>query len=177
MKINSINQSIKKAIIKPLNNTSIWNADNNDLPSQYNKILGEHIMTETIKITKKEIKERDDLAIYKEFYLVSNLGKIYYPSVQKIDDISEDKEIEFILKSYKFNNYYTTMIKQNRMLVHRIIAEIFCSGKDEIDDKGDIRNTVDHIYRDKKNNNATGLEWVSQAENNRRFNAYKIKSA
>ena len=66
MKINSINQSIKKAIIKPLNNTSIWNADKNDLSSQLRKCTMLEFFTDFLANIlsaigwKKIIDEKED---------------------------------------------------------------------------------------------------------------------
>lgn len=43
--------------------------------------------------------------------------------------------------------------------LHRLVAEYFCEGKTE------ERNQVNHIDGNKKNNNYTNLEWVTNQEN------------
>lgn len=63
---------------------------------------------------------------------------------------------------------YIRMVNDNgenkNLMAARIIAHLFCNGHSE------VNNTVDHIDMDVTNNKAENLEWVSQAENNRRKN-------
>lgn len=52
-----------------------------------------------------------------------------------------------------------------KLRVHRIIAELFVTGRSE------FRSEVDHIDGKKRNARAGNLEWVSRAENMRRMHA------
>lgn len=55
--------------------------------------------------------------------------------------------------------------ESKNLMAARIVAHAFCDGYSE------INNTVDHKDMDITNNKAENLEWVSQAENNKRRSA------
>ncbi|MDG4958374.1 hypothetical protein [Lactococcus lactis] len=117
-----------------------------------------------ITVKASEINDKD-FSLYRGFYLISNKGRIYFPTKNKN---------EYQEKATKDGRYYTVMIKGHRELVHRIVAEQFCRGKDTLDEKNkQLKNTVDHIDGCRYNNNAKNLEWISQLRNNQRYEANK----
>lgn len=96
----------------------------------------------------------------------SDSGNIYFISNKgKIRKNNSDK-----LKSKKVNkdgyNYVTFGTKQ--VLVHRLVAQLFCEGKDTIDEYGNTRDQVDHIDFQRKNNRSSNLRWDSEYNNSRR---------
>ena len=60
------------------------------------------------------------------------------------------------------NDYYTTTLKidevKYHLLIHRIVAEVYCSGYFE-------GAHVDHIDNNKLNNHYTNLQWCTQEYN------------
>lgn len=90
------------------------------------------------------------LVRYKDKYLVSETGDIFqiYKTMIKKKRLTENPD-----------GYLRTRIGNKFMMVHRIVMEAF-NGKSEL--------TVDHLDRDKKNNNLNNLEYVSFEENIKR---------
>lgn len=63
------------------------------------------------------------------------------------------------------NGYLQLTIKNKTIKVHRLVIEAF-KGKSDL--------TVDHIDGNKENNNLNNLEYVTQAENIKRFHDKKV---
>ena len=86
---------------------------------------------------------------YEGFYEVSNFGRI--------------KKGLKVLRSYPNNRGYAQIhLSKERTkrsyLVHRLVAEAFCTKPDGCD-------VVNHIDNNPKNNSAENLEWVTQFSN------------
>ena len=93
---------------------------------------------------------------YKEKYLVSDKGDIF----------KENKK--YTIKKKQATNKYgykVTKINGKQERVHRIVMEAF-HGKSDL--------TVDHIDGNKENNNLNNLEYVTRAENTKRFYDKKV---
>ena len=114
-------------------------------------------------ITTRDIKNQGNkYKFYDDFYVVSDEGDIYFrTNNQKGDE-------EYVKKAVKEGRYYTVTIHQKRKYVHRIVAELFCSGQDTVENE-QLKNTVDHKDGCRYNNKSENLEWVSQGENNKRY--------
>lgn len=91
--------------------------------------------------------------IYKDKYVVYENGEVY-----------SLKRNVWLKKHLNKNGYYQVMINSKREYLHRVVMEAF---------KGISKLTVDHIDENKTNNSLDNLEYVTQAENNKR---YRIKS-
>jgi len=91
------------------------------------------------------------------FYYVSNNGE-----VRNSEGIH--------LRKHLMYGYYAVHFNKKNHYIHRLIAEAF------LEKDGD-KNFVDHIDRNKKNNNVDNLRWVSRTENNnnREFRETKEK--
>ena len=61
--------------------------------------------------------------------------------------------------------YHQVKINKKCYLVHRLVAETFL-------DNPENKPFVDHIDRDRHNNNVSNLRWVTSSENNRNTKAY-----
>lgn len=60
--------------------------------------------------------------------------------------------------------------------VHRLIASVFCGGRDTLDPDGNLRDEVNHVSGNGMlHNSAANLEWCSRAENN--IHAHQITPA
>lgn len=89
-------------------------------------------------------------------YYVSNLG-----NVKKCDKIKK--------LSIDSNGYLRTTINGKSNYVHRLVAKVFCNKDD------DTKILVDHIDRNKTNNKAINLRWVTAKENsNNKSKDYEI---
>ena len=94
-------------------------------------------------------------------YFVSNMGRFkrYLPSYDCYSLVNPSS-------NSKNGRLYVGMTDNNgkarNVMAARVVAHAFCSGYSE------TNNTVDHKDMDVTNNKADNLEWVSQAENNRR---------
>lgn len=105
-------------------------------------------------------------------YKVDSDGKIYIKVKQ--DDNGKDLfRIKKVSNPTEKNKYITCAFGKVRKYVHRIVAHEFCPYENEKDERGDIKNTVDHLKGIKEDNSSRKLEWVSQKENNRRCEARK----
>lgn len=87
-------------------------------------------------------------------YEVSNKGRI------KSHRYTKSHDTKILDGTTMKNGYITIDINGEKVYVHRLVAYYFCNGYKE-----DL--IVNHIDGNKTNNNATNLEWVSYAENNR----------
>ncbi len=85
-----------------------------------------------------------------ENYLVSNMGHVY------------SKKSDKILKNWvNLKGYFTVMLNKRKTLgVHRLVGLAFIP-------KVEGKNQIDHIDRNRQNNNLFNLRWVNSSENNR----------
>jgi hypothetical protein len=132
-------------------------------------LIGEKIRYD-LERKKRELEwweyEWRDLAGYEGRYEVSSFGAI------------RNKKTKYILKPIIDRYGYTCQdIRRvgkrttNKVLMHRAVAMAF------IPNPGDVLKTmlieVDHLDRDKTNNNVWNLEWVTPRENKERYWAMK----
>jgi len=81
-------------------------------------------------------------------YLIYSDGRVY----------SKKRKI-FMKQSKKRNNYYCIKLYGNQeKLIHRLIAEHYIPNPEN-------KREVDHIDRDKSNNNVENLRWATRSEN------------
>jgi len=106
-----------------------------------------------------------DIEDYEGYYQVSNLGRVksIIKRKEKILKACEDPNGYYIVTLYKDS------IKKS-FSVHRLVIVAFI--KNEFD-----LPQVDHIDRNKLNNNLDNLRWVSYSENNRNTNHCDIASS
>lgn len=100
-------------------------------------------------------EEWKEILGYNDYY-VSNKGRIKH-YIKRYNSYA-------LLKpniNYKTNRYYIK-INGAGLSIPRLVGFAFVDGYSE------ENNTIDHIDGDVSNNSADNLEWVSQAENNRR---------
>lgn len=101
-----------------------------------------------------------DIPGYEGLYQISNLG-----NVKSLYRIANNNHIihEKILKPQKNYNGYliVNLYKNNRMkakLIHRLVGKTFI-------DNPNNYNYINHIDKNKSNNNANNLEWCTQSYN------------
>lgn len=100
------------------------------------------------------------LGYEEERYEVSN-----YARVRRWDKKNKKYYLIKPIKNKVSNRNYISLSKNSNrknFILARIVAHAFVDGFSE------INNTVDHINGDFENDKAENLQWVSQAENNRR---------
>lgn len=89
----------------------------------------------------------------------------YYASNQgRVKHYLKRNKCYRLLKSYinPISNRIYITIKDKTFILARLIAHTFVDGYSE------VNNTVDHINNNYQDNRACNLQWVSQAENNKR---------
>lgn len=110
---------------------------------------------------------------YEEFYEVSDLGRVKqletwrYDNRTKEDKYYEEKVLrQYAVKSHggKYGEYMTVTLtneegKRAKLYVHSLVAKAFCEKP-----RG-YKTEVNHIDRDKKNNDSRNLEWITHKEN------------
>jgi len=84
--------------------------------------------------------------LYKDDYVVFKTGKIY--SLKK----------KRFLKLYVCNGYYRCGLKNGHEYLHRILCSIFKPNPEN-------KPMVDHINRNRLDNNLSNLRWVTESEN------------
>jgi hypothetical protein len=97
---------------------------------------------------------------YEGLYLVSDTGKVFSEVFRNNKAVFKRRK-ELKLNSNGHGYLYVGLRKNGvtkRVYVHRLVAEHFLGKPPE----GSVINHKDH---DRSNNNASNLEWVSQAEN------------
>jgi hypothetical protein len=97
---------------------------------------------------KKDETELSEFVIYQDDYMVSKEGQIY------------SKKVNRLLKPHvAATGHYRVKIHRKNIPVHRIVAEVFIPNPDNLP-------VVDHIDRDKLNNDVSNLRWVTHQDNN-----------
>lgn len=100
---------------------------------------------------------------YSYFHLVSNLGRV--KSIGRSVITGKNKNHtrymkEFILKQTTLNSGYKQIMHlRKHYAVHRIVAEIFCTGRTP------EKNQVNHKNGIRADNRSENLEWVTAQEN------------
>lgn len=84
---------------------------------------------------------------YEGYYMVSNLGKVKRTKVLKPDIVFGYERVTLCVNN-KPKHYY----------LHCLVARSFISNPEN-------KPVVNHIDNDRKNNNVSNLEWVTQMEN------------
>lgn len=98
---------------------------------------------------------------YEGLYEVSNTGKVR--SLHKGSRYG--KELSQLMRSRNASYPAVALSKNGKsksIYVHRLVAEAFI-------DNPEKKKCVNHIDRDKTNNNVSNLEWVTYSENNQHF--------
>lgn len=101
-----------------------------------------------------------DISGYSGIYKVSNLGRVKrLPSLLKSGKMREER---IVTLSKNTSGYFTALLyangKENRQLIHRIVAKEFLEAVDG-------KNEVNHLDEDKANNALNNLEWCNRKEN------------
>lgn len=94
-----------------------------------------------------------DVKGYEGLYKVSNTGKV--------KSFQRNRE-KFLSDKYYENGYLRASLSKNKekkkVLIHRLVAETFIPNPEN-------KPEVNHIDGNKKNNNASNLEWCTRCEN------------
>lgn len=114
-----------------------------------------------------------DIPGYEGRYQASNLGRI--KSLDRIINVKDGRRRKHIgrIKKASIGNHGYPVVNLGLcdvQCVHVLVAKSFM-------EKTEIKNHVDHLNNDRKDNNLSNLEWVSQRENNfRQFKRLNKKS-
>lgn len=106
-----------------------------------------------------------DVIGYEGIYKISNTGKVYScpRDVQKGTTIQHRKGRIMSLRENR-DGYYIAKLnvdgKSKNVAIHRLVALHFVENKDP-----EVFNEVNHIDRNRKNNNADNLEWCTHKYN------------
>lgn len=117
--------------------------------------LEDLVIGEEVEVWKK-INEVRGLENFKDYYFVSNFGRV--KSTKGNDRIMKQTDN----RGYLSVGLQTLDGKGKMMRVHRLVAFAFVEGWSE------ERNTVDHIIPDTKNNMVSNLQWLSNVDNIRK---------
>ena len=94
--------------------------------------------------------------------------------VSDYGDIRSKKTGKYMTKFDNGRGYLKVSLfdgsKQHNLLVHRLVAEVFCERDD------DLKTQVNHINEDKFDNRAANLEWVTPSENVNHGNSLKRRA-
>lgn len=99
-----------------------------------------------------------DIKGYEGLYQISNLGK-----VKSMPRMMKNRKCDEIIKKPSFSNkgYYRLPLYNDGEVkyyaIHRLVAEAFI-------DNPENKPTVDHIDRNKLNNNVSNLRWATYKE-------------
>lgn len=106
-----------------------------------------------------------DIKGFEGMYQVSNTGKVRSldREITKPNRYGNIQNFKFKGRELQFNDngngYLSVQLgRKNRRYVHRLVAEAFIDNPFELP-------SINHIDNDRKNNNATNIEWVTQQEN------------
>lgn len=105
-----------------------------------------------------QINSIEGLSEFEDWYWISSFGRVKSIGGRK------DKIMK---QSDNGNGYLRVGLirldgKQKLVLVHRLVALAFIDGYSE------VRDTVDHIFPDTKNNMVNNLQWLSRGDNIRK---------
>lgn len=93
-------------------------------------------------------------------YQISNLGRVWSTKSNRYLSPYENNS------GYLMINIQAANGKRKHELIHRLVALHFV-------DNPEGKPEVDHIDRNRKNNNANNLRWLTKSENNLNKNHYK----
>ena len=106
----------------------------------------------------KLIEEWKDVPSFEGKYQVSNMGRVR----RKLKDGYAIRKPYPVKNGYLMFDFYDKPRKTKRLIVHRVIAEVFVDNPNNLSE-------VDHIDRNPANNAASNLRWVSHIENMRNW--------
>ena len=113
-----------------------------------------------------EIKEYEDV---RECYSVNSKGEITSNATNPFYKMEKNKKLVLLEKTGGYLNVCLMRKDGTKKWcrVHRIVASAFIPNPQN-------KKTVNHIDRDKKNNNAENLEWATVKENSRHANSKEL---
>ena len=119
----------------------------------YNQAFGEYYCIDNIEDLDNEIWQY--VANTDNKYLVSSYGRV------KSLKGYEAK----LLKGYDTGDgYLKVCIKQKNKSIHQLVAAAFIEN-----DQPDLKDTIDHINSNKLDNSLCNLQWLSRADNVRKY--------
>lgn len=111
------------------------------------------------------VEEWRDIKGYEGYYQVSNLGRVRRLPFSYTDVAGRKlnyKGIHILSPTKMSNGYLSVMLSKcgirKRMLVHRIVGEVFLANKQN-------KPQINHIDGNRANNKVTNLEWCTASEN------------